>query len=1025
MLELHQMQDHNKAASSKLERFIKNPGTIGQILLPTLPEISYTLDLVDRHTEYFSDSMFEIRKAQALLESYLSKLNQNDAENKKVAADRSDEEASTISRQDDPLRASKFNKKIKSDSLLSLNDSTVMNKKPNASDKIAPLLKSLQDQNMMRILEAHLYAAVINSNISNPYVKPGTQPADVTTESSSSSEATKPVSADSKPIAISEEPVSTAKNQSKAEQAKDAASSKTHVADTATSSKGPVNTAKDSINPLIIAARSRPPIAQILQQARIAPPPLYINPNDAPHFDTTKAKIDKIRDKMTIEIRRRKLVKQAAWEELGDRYLWLQHRWDKHIDDVEKEEQSEANLPINAKINELSKSATSGRSTINSSTPVIEPNLMQLPDRATRSTFPEAQLSKGLGEVENNELLLQGLFNKDEIMAQKVQQGKCTIPSMISPNMHANNHYRPPAPTWSTKIRPFHEADGKAASEEYTSKIKIIPDSVPAFFDVIDLNSNRMTLDGCRQLCSHLPLHVECPPNCNCAKTLNNHIRYNRVWTDMEKSIFLDKFILYPKNFHKIASFLHNRSTQDCIKFYYDSKAVIPYKALLREHDNRRKNVRFNWSFSLTSASSVGTVLYPPGGLETNLNEPLIELPIDDICHNTFLNHPPYTRHVLGVEQDCGYRVNKLSSVPRKITTISSTHRINKSRETAVATGKAFADMEKNVTMNEYLVRAIRDNVTNASTTHTFSFLPAGEIIPVPLKKSNINLVNVNSNDSRVIQNTATPKEKSKADNSKDRGTTGTGRVNKGGRTPGSGTRKPKVEGEEKKEKKEKAKDPDSDKLRKKLKEIKVKEKKVEKTDKSKDKDKDKKPKDKATVPIKTTTDETVKMDDGDDTKPNVNAQNTDSGDANANGTTTKSENKASSNDDNANAVIEDNNDDADVTNNDDDGDADNDDRNTTAVTDNDINDTSAIDMNVNDQNDDAKMDIDDTNDDVDVDNNNNDRSDSIINDNNHNGNINNDHGIDSNNNTTSSNINDNINNTDGSSSSSSSSMDI
>ena len=48
--------------------------------------------------------------------------------------------------------------------------------------------------------------------------------------------------------------------------------------------------------------------------------------------------------------------------------------------------------------------------------------------------------------------------------------------------------------------------------------------------------------------------------------------RFERVWTDMEKVIFVDKFLQFPKNFSKIASFLTNRSTKDCVRFYYDSK---------------------------------------------------------------------------------------------------------------------------------------------------------------------------------------------------------------------------------------------------------------------------------------------------------------------------------------------------------------------------------------------------------------------------------------------------------------------
>ena len=73
----------------------------------------------------------------------------------------------------------------------------------------------------------------------------------------------------------------------------------------------------------------------------------------------------------------------------------------------------------------------------------------------------------------------------------------------------------------------------------------------------------------------------------------------------------MDKFIQYPKNFSKIASFLKNRTVQDCVRFYYDSKAVIPYKALLREADNRKKHIRLSWVHSINAAKSVGARLYP------------------------------------------------------------------------------------------------------------------------------------------------------------------------------------------------------------------------------------------------------------------------------------------------------------------------------------------------------------------------------------------------------------------------------
>jgi hypothetical protein len=54
--------------------------------------------------------------------------------------------------------------------------------------------------------------------------------------------------------------------------------------------------------------------------------------------------------------------------------------------------------------------------------------------------------------------------------------------------------------------------------------------------------------------------------------------RAHRPWTDLEKCIFLDKFLQFPKNFGKVASFLEHKTAKDCVRFYYDSKKDIDYK---------------------------------------------------------------------------------------------------------------------------------------------------------------------------------------------------------------------------------------------------------------------------------------------------------------------------------------------------------------------------------------------------------------------------------------------------------------
>ncbi|KAJ1454407.1 hypothetical protein M885DRAFT_413353, partial [Pelagophyceae sp. CCMP2097] len=63
--------------------------------------------------------------------------------------------------------------------------------------------------------------------------------------------------------------------------------------------------------------------------------------------------------------------------------------------------------------------------------------------------------------------------------------------------------------------------------------------------------------------------------------------RYDSSWSDLEKLIFLDKFLQYPKNFSRIAAYLAHKRPRDCVRLYYDSKYDVDYKALLREHQQR------------------------------------------------------------------------------------------------------------------------------------------------------------------------------------------------------------------------------------------------------------------------------------------------------------------------------------------------------------------------------------------------------------------------------------------------------
>ncbi|CEG42250.1 Nuclear receptor coregulator SMRT/SMRTER, contains Myb-like domains [Plasmopara halstedii] len=82
-------------------------------------------------------------------------------------------------------------------------------------------------------------------------------------------------------------------------------------------------------------------------------------------------------------------------------------------------------------------------------------------------------------------------------------------------------------------------------------------------------------------------------------------------WNDLEKCIYVDKFLQYPKNFSRISSYLSNKTTGDVIAFYYRTKRVADYKALLREQQLRRrgagsKNTWSCWNLSACAAIRLG-----------------------------------------------------------------------------------------------------------------------------------------------------------------------------------------------------------------------------------------------------------------------------------------------------------------------------------------------------------------------------------------------------------------------------------
>ena len=80
--------------------------------------------------------------------------------------------------------------------------------------------------------------------------------------------------------------------------------------------------------------------------------------------------------------------------------------------------------------------------------------------------------------------------------------------------------------------------------------------------------------------------------------------KFVNTWTDSEKEIFKEKFLLHPKNFGQIAQFLDRKTVSECVQYYYLSKKTENYKQLLRKSTKIRRRGRGGQSAAAAQAAA-------------------------------------------------------------------------------------------------------------------------------------------------------------------------------------------------------------------------------------------------------------------------------------------------------------------------------------------------------------------------------------------------------------------------------------
>lgn len=274
-------------------------------------------------------------------------------------------------------------------------------------------------------------------------------------------------------------------------------------------------------------------------------------------FEIHAARLRELKPLMTRAIRRRRLALRRRWEQLGEQYAGLHNAWqDDMVRWEEKMEEDEAKeaaatsggagegddgewtgtgsgVGVGGSGGGGGSSGNGGLgAAIGSSLRSERRGGRRLSD-VVRSDYEEAEVVKKFEDKHKEE--------------ERIRKGAVEVPSMLT-------------------------AVERRQLPEYR-----------------DSWNSRGTTDGLPARCRGLPAGVACPAGCNCPAVVETERKRSNLWTDVEKCIFLDKFLHHPKNFMRISSFLPRKSPEDVVQFYYDSKTSIDYKTLLKEAVNRNK----------------------------------------------------------------------------------------------------------------------------------------------------------------------------------------------------------------------------------------------------------------------------------------------------------------------------------------------------------------------------------------------------------------------------------------------------
>eukprot|EP00941_MAST-03F_sp_MAST-3F-sp1_P004851 g4851.t1 len=323
--------------------------------------------------------------------------------------------------------------------------------------------------------------------------------------------------------------------------------------------------------------------------------PLYQRPQDAPSWKLNEKLYLENRKRFLIAMRRRQEALEEREEKLAQEYMVKRENWQKEIKTFEEGREESIREAVGPetfyKPTPGGSSGDSGelKNAINLTSPKPNAQLslhgsvpgsssvgLQTPPVPSSSVRTPASRGVSRSDMIRSEYEQQQLL--EQMLAEEARQNKYKLTLAEIPDMIIDERER----NFETFL--------KNGNSRYQT----------------DAAVGSMKCFGCA-------LRAPCPKDCNCPVQQEINQQQSNPWADIEKAIFIDKFLQHPKQFGMISKFLINKSTKDCVAFYYKSKTKIPYKELLREQQHRRKahsssrmEQANSWTLIMKALQSIG-----------------------------------------------------------------------------------------------------------------------------------------------------------------------------------------------------------------------------------------------------------------------------------------------------------------------------------------------------------------------------------------------------------------------------------